>query len=184
MLTLSRRQHHPAFAGWWPLLRRNGARPIGIEQEGREEEGRGERGERRGKREESRADFAPSLLSPLFDLRSSLTVEGSMFQRQKMEDGRWKMEEWFHRVWVNGRGRGRIGCWRSGEAAGGTELNRRKRRERRERRKREESRADFAASLLSPLSSLRSPVFSLAEMVDHALRKGVKFDKPALGVTP
>ena len=24
----------------------------------------------------------------------------------------------------------------------------------------------------------------VAEMVDHALRKGVKFDKPALGVTP
>ncbi len=24
----------------------------------------------------------------------------------------------------------------------------------------------------------------IAEMVDHALRKGVKFDKPALGVTP
>ena len=24
----------------------------------------------------------------------------------------------------------------------------------------------------------------IAEMVDHAVRKGVKFDKPALGVTP
>ena len=24
----------------------------------------------------------------------------------------------------------------------------------------------------------------VAEMVDHSLRKGVKFDKPALGVTP
>jgi hypothetical protein len=25
---------------------------------------------------------------------------------------------------------------------------------------------------------------SVADMVDHAVRKGVKFDKPALGVTP
>jgi hypothetical protein len=32
-----------------------------------------------------------------------------------------------------------------------------------------------------PLAERRRYV---AEMVDHALRKGVKFDKPALGVTP
>jgi len=32
-----------------------------------------------------------------------------------------------------------------------------------------------------PLAQRRRYV---AEMVDHAIRKGVKFDKPALGVTP
>jgi hypothetical protein len=32
-----------------------------------------------------------------------------------------------------------------------------------------------------PLAQRRRYV---AEMVDHAVRKGVKFDKPALGVTP
>ena len=32
-----------------------------------------------------------------------------------------------------------------------------------------------------PLAARRRYV---AEMVDHALRKGVKFEKPALGVTP
>ena len=32
-----------------------------------------------------------------------------------------------------------------------------------------------------PLAKRRRYV---AEMVDHAVRKGVKFDKPALGVTP
>ena len=32
-----------------------------------------------------------------------------------------------------------------------------------------------------PLAERRRYV---AEMVDHAVRKGVKFDKPALGVTP
>lgn len=32
-----------------------------------------------------------------------------------------------------------------------------------------------------PLAKRRRYV---AEMVDHALRKGVRFDKPALGVTP
>jgi hypothetical protein len=32
-----------------------------------------------------------------------------------------------------------------------------------------------------PLAERRRYV---ADMVDHALRKGVKFDKPALGVTP
>ena len=32
-----------------------------------------------------------------------------------------------------------------------------------------------------PLAERRRYV---AEMVDHAIRKGVKFDKPALGVTP
>jgi len=32
-----------------------------------------------------------------------------------------------------------------------------------------------------PLAERRRYV---AEMMDHALRKGVKFDKPALGVTP
>jgi hypothetical protein len=32
-----------------------------------------------------------------------------------------------------------------------------------------------------PLAERRRYV---AEMVDHAIRKGIKFDKPALGVTP
>jgi hypothetical protein len=40
---------------------------------------------------------------------------------------------------------------------------------------------EMARVNLLPLAERRRYV---AEMVDHALRKGVKFDKPALGVTP
>jgi hypothetical protein len=41
--------------------------------------------------------------------------------------------------------------------------------------------AEMARVNFLPLAERRRYV---AEMVDHAIRKGVKFDKPALGVTP